>query len=166
MGARFITMDLKDFFLATPMARSEYMRIHSKYFTPEIKALYMIDSLIGSDGYVYVDINKGRYGLKQAAVIVYQQLVKKIDGHGYYPITFTTGLWYHRTLKTKFCLCVDDFGIKLFSQQDANHLLTALRHKYDVMVDWTGNSYLVIDIDWGYKNGMLIYQCLSTSQRL
>ena len=66
----------------------------------------MIDSIIDSEGYVYVDINKGVYGLKQAAVIAYQKLVKHIDGHSYHPIQFTTGLWYHRTLKTKFCLCV------------------------------------------------------------
>ena len=58
----------------------------------------MIDSLIGSDWYVYVDINKGMYGLKQSAVIAYQQLVQHLDGHGYYPILFTTGLWYHQTL--------------------------------------------------------------------
>ena len=30
LGARLMTMDLKDFFLSTPMERSEYMRIHSK----------------------------------------------------------------------------------------------------------------------------------------
>ena len=93
--ARFMTMDLKDFFLATPMARSEYMRIHSKYFPPEIKALYKIDSLIDSYGCVYVEINKGMYGLKQAAVVSYQQLVNHVDGHCYYPIPFTTGLWSH-----------------------------------------------------------------------
>ena len=113
----------------------------------------MIDSLIDSDGYVYVQINKGMYGLKQASVIAYQQLVKNLDGHGYYPIPFTTGLWYHLTLKTKFCLCVDDFGIKFFSQQDSNHLLTALRQKYDVTVEWTGDNYLGIEIDWEYKKG-------------
>ena len=90
-----MTMDLKDFFLATTMARAEYMRIHSKYFPPEIKSLYMIDSIIDSDGYVYVEINKGMYGLKQAAVTAYQKLVKHLDGHGYYPIPFTTGLWSH-----------------------------------------------------------------------
>ena len=133
-----MNMDLKDFFLSTPMARFEYMRIHSKYIPPEIRALYMIDSLIDSDGCVYVEINKCMYGLKQAAAIAYQQLFKHIDGHGYYPIPFTTGLWSHRTLNTKFCLCVDDFGIKFFSQQYANHLLMALRHKYGVTVDCTG----------------------------
>ena len=92
LGARFMTIDLKDLFLATPMARSDYMRIHSKYFPPEIKALYMIDAPIDSDGYVYVEIKKGMYGLKQSAVIAYQQLVKHLDGHGYYPIPFTTGI--------------------------------------------------------------------------
>ena len=130
------------------------MKIHSKYFPPEIKALYMIDSLIDSDGYFYVDINKGMYGLKQAAVIAYQQLVKHLNSHGYYPILFTTGIWSHRNLKTKFCICMDDFGIKFFSQQDANHLLTALRHKYDVTVDWIGESYLDIDIDWKYRSNI------------
>ena len=113
----------------------------------------MIDSLIDSYGYVYVDIKKGMYGLKQAAVIAYKKLVKHIDGHGYYHIPFTTGLWSHRTLKTKFCLCVDDFGIKFFSQQDLNHLLTALCNKYDVTVDWAGESYLGIDINWEYIKG-------------
>ena len=39
------------------------------------------------------------------------------------------------------------------SQQDANHFLTALHHKYDVTVDWTGKNYPGIDIDWGYKKG-------------
>ena len=93
------------------------------------------------------------YDLNQAAVIAYQQLVEHLYGHGYYPIPFTTGLWSHRLLKTKFCLCVDDFGIKFFSQQDANHLLTALRHKYDVTVYCTGENYLGIYIGWGYQKG-------------
>ena len=48
---------------------------------------------------------------------------------------------------------MNDFGIKFFSQQDANHYLTALCHKYDVTVDWTGENYLGIDIDWEYKKG-------------
>ena len=149
LGARFMTMDLKDFFLATPMARSKYMRIHSKYFPPETKALYMIDS----DGYVYVEINKGKNEFKQASVIAYQPLVKHLDGHGYYPVPFTTGIWSHQNLKTMLCICVDDFGINFFSQQDANHLLTALRQKYDVTVEWTGENYLGIDIGWEYQKG-------------
>ena len=48
---------------------------------------------------------------------------------------------------------MDDFGIKFFSQQDENHLLTELRHKYDVTVDWTVGNYLGIDIVWEYQKG-------------
>ena len=31
-GARFLSADLKDHFLASPMEETEYMRIHSRYF--------------------------------------------------------------------------------------------------------------------------------------
>ena len=93
------------------------------------------------------------YGLNQEAVISYQQLVEHLDVHGYYTIPFTTGLWSHRTLKKNFCLCVDDFGINFFSQQDTNHLLTLLCHKYEVTVNWTGKNYLGIDIGWEYQKG-------------
>ena len=33
------------------------------------------------------------YGLKQAAIIAYNQLILHMDMHSYYPVTFTTGLW-------------------------------------------------------------------------
>jgi len=63
-GARFMSLDLKDFFLATPMARPEYMRIHSKHFPQDITDIYNIANLIEEDDYVYVKIKKGIYGLK------------------------------------------------------------------------------------------------------
>ena len=55
-GARFCTADLKDHFLATPMEEDEYMKIHSKYFFDDIRKQYNIDSLVHTDGYVYVKI--------------------------------------------------------------------------------------------------------------
>ena len=35
-GARFMTIDIKDFFLQTMMANAEYIKIHSKYFLRDI----------------------------------------------------------------------------------------------------------------------------------
>ena len=70
-GACFMAGDLKDFFLATSMEDSEYMHIHLKYFFDDIRKEYDIDSKIASDGYIYVCINKGMYGLKQAAILAY-----------------------------------------------------------------------------------------------
>ena len=63
-GAQFFAADLKDFFLATPMQDYEYMRIHSKYFFDDICQEYDIERKIVPDGYVYIRIQKGMYGLK------------------------------------------------------------------------------------------------------
>ena len=75
------------------------------------------------------------YGLKQAAILAYENLVKNLAKHGYRPIKHTVGLWEHDTRRTKFCLCVDDFGIKYFSKDDAEHLLTALKENYKLTTD-------------------------------
>ena len=97
-----MSSDLKDFFLENPMARPEFMRVPFKYFSQEIIATYNIRALVEDDGYVYVQINKDMYGLKQAAIIAYIQLVKHLKPHGYSPMPYTTGLWRHATRKTKF----------------------------------------------------------------
>ena len=137
-GARFMCADLKDFFLATPIKKPEFMRIHSKYFFNNIRKEYNIDNIVANDGYVYVPINKGMYGLKQAAILAYRQLVQFLTNYGYKPCTFTNTMWKHDTQQTLFCLCVDDFGIKYYSKDDANHLLAALRNHNKILEDWTG----------------------------
>ena len=57
-GARFLSADLKDHFLASPMEETEYMRIHSRYFLDDIRKQYNIKELTDEDGYVYVMIKK------------------------------------------------------------------------------------------------------------
>ena len=95
------------------------------------------------------------YGLKQAAILAYNQLVNKLKPHGYVPCSFTAGLWKHISRKTKFCLCVDDFGVKTFSADDKQHFLSTLRKYYDISVDDTGSNYLGLTIDWNYRRGFV-----------
>ena len=57
-GARFLSCDMKDFFLETPITRAYYMIIQSKYFPPDIIALYHIYGLIEEYGYFYINIVK------------------------------------------------------------------------------------------------------------
>ena len=75
------------------------MRIHFKSFTPDIRELYKIDGIISEYGYVYIKIIKGMYGLKQESIITYNQLIDHMDSHSYYPVPFTTGMWYHQNKK-------------------------------------------------------------------
>ena len=79
--------------LETPMPRAEYIRIHSKYFPPDIRALYQIDGLISKDGYFYINIKKDMYILKEAFIIAYKKLIENKEPHGHFPVPFTTGLW-------------------------------------------------------------------------
>ena len=73
-GSKFCSIDINDFFLQTIMDNPEYIRIHKKYFSPNVQ--YALSKLINNDGYVYCEINKGMYGLKQAAILAYKQLVQ------------------------------------------------------------------------------------------
>jgi hypothetical protein len=93
------------------------------------------------------------YGLKQAAVLAYDHLINNLEPHGYHPCKFSTGLWTHTTRKTKFCLCVDDFGIKFFNQEDADHLLATLSKYYTITVDRKGQNYCGLHINWDYTQG-------------
>ena len=90
------------------------------------------------------------YGLKQAAILAYDYVKKNLAPFGYHPIPGTIGLWRHRTRRAIFCLCVDDFGIKYYSKDDANHLLQALGTKYKYTTDWKGTHYCGLTLQWNY----------------
>ena len=150
-GAIFMSYDMKDCFLETPMSRADYMRIHSKYLPPNIRALYHIDELIGEDGYVYIKIIKVIYGLKQAAIIAYNQLISHMEPHGYYPVPFTTVIWAPKTSRTKFCLCVDNCVVKYFNKYDAYHILESVKNHYAFSNYWEGFNYLVLKMYWNYR---------------
>lgn len=59
------------------------------------------------------------YGLKQAAILAYDQLCSHLKQYGYNHVPGTTGVFNHVSRRTKFCLCVDGFGIKYYSKDDA-----------------------------------------------
>ena len=91
------------------------------------------------------------YGLKQAAIIDYNQIILHMKPHGYYPVPFTPGIWAHKTRKINFCLCVDDFGVKYFSKDDANNLLNSLLKHYAISTDSEGRNYIGLRVDWNYS---------------
>ena len=70
------------------------------------------------------------YGLKQAAILAYEFLSFLLNAADYTPIIGTLGLWKHKTRKTVFCLCVDDFCVKYYSPEDLQHLHKAISKQY------------------------------------
>ena len=148
-----MTADIKDYFLATHMARPEYMKVHYKHLPDDIKKKYNLHTKVTPNNYIYIRFKKGMYGLKQAAILAYNNLQKCLKPFGYAPVAGTVGLWKHATKQTKFCLCVDDFGIKYYSKEDAQHLLNAIGHSYKYTTDWTGHNYCGLTLDWNYLQG-------------
>ena len=55
-GARFLSADLKDFFLATPMESPEYMKVHYKHFPQDIRDQYNLKDKVSSASYIFVKI--------------------------------------------------------------------------------------------------------------
>ena len=140
-GAKFLSADIVNYFLASPMKRSEYMKVRLKHLPQDIIDRYNINSIATSDGFVYVRIDKGMYGLRNAAILAYDNLKANLAKHGYFPVPGTTGIWTHNTRRTRFCVCVDDFGVKYFTIDDIEHLLHAIGCYYKHTVDWGGNHY-------------------------
>ena len=86
-GARYCTADLKDFFLTSDMKIFQYMRIHRRYLPQEVIDEYALtDAYFDSKGYVYLEIRKGMYGLKEASILAYDQLKAHLAPYGYSPV--------------------------------------------------------------------------------
>eukprot|EP00970_Alexandrium_tamarense_P007415 scaffold1352_cov72-Alexandrium_tamarense.AAC.1 len=65
-GARCMTADIKNFYLNTPMQRYEYLRIRLSDIPQEVITEYGLLNKVAADGYVYLEVRKGMYGLPQA----------------------------------------------------------------------------------------------------
>jgi hypothetical protein len=152
-GAKFVTVDLKDFYLETPMEPKDYayMRIPVSVIPDEIMLEYDLAKLVHNK-HVYAEIHKGMYGLPQAGRLANDRLIKLLAHHGYTPVPITSGLWTHSTRPLAFTLVVDDFGIKHINKADADHLLETLRLLYKASVDWDAKQYWGLTLVFDYIN--------------
>jgi hypothetical protein len=137
-GACYYTIDLKDFYLMTPMARPKFMRMKIKALPAKIIELYKLNDKATSDGFIYIKIQKGMYGLPQAGILAQELLKKCLNKHGYCQSPLTPGLWRHDFRPISFTLCVDDFGIKYVGCEHAKHLASILSKHYRCSHDWNG----------------------------
>jgi hypothetical protein len=90
--AAMMMMDIKNYYLGTPLPRCEYMKMLLSRFPEEIIQKYNLNAL-AVDGWVYIEIRKVMYGLKQAGLLANQLLQTRLAQFGYYPARHTPGLW-------------------------------------------------------------------------
>jgi hypothetical protein len=143
------TLDIKDFYLGTPMAQDEWLRVPLRLIPPAVQRDYNVQAL-QRDGFVYVRVMKGIYGLPQAGLLARERLVKHLHGHGYCEAAATPSLFRHKTRDIAFVLVVDDFGVKYANKADMDHLITVLRELYQLTVSWDGEKYVGFKVQHDY----------------
>jgi hypothetical protein len=83
--AAMMMMDIKNYYLGTLLPPFEYMKIPLS-----IVQKYNLNAL-AVDGWVYIEIRKGMYSLKQAGLLAKQLLQTRLAPFGYYPARHTPG---------------------------------------------------------------------------
>jgi hypothetical protein len=149
--AKFLVIDTNNFYLNTALGRFEYMVINLASLPQETIEKYDLNEL-AQDGKVYIEIQKGMYGLPQAGILANKLLQRNLVKFGYRPTTHTHGLWTHDTRNLSLSLVVDDFGVKYVGREHAEHLMACIKKNYNISSDWNGTSYCGLTLDWDYKN--------------
>jgi hypothetical protein len=146
LGAKFLVIDIKNFYLNTPLGRFEYMVINLSSLPQETIEKYDLIEL-SQDGKVYIEIQKGMYGLPQAGILANELLQRNLAKDGYQPTQHTHGLWTHGTHPISFSLGVDDFGVKYVGREHAEHLMACIKKKCNSSSDWNGGTYCGLTLD-------------------
>jgi hypothetical protein len=121
-GAKYMTGDLKDFYLKTPMEHYEYVRLPIEVIPPISIIEHNLLSLVHK-GYIYAEVRRGMYGLPQAGrIVANNQITAFLAPKGYTPVS--PSLWRHNKSNLAFTLVIDNFGIKYTNPQDVHDLMT------------------------------------------
>jgi hypothetical protein len=141
-------MDIKKYYLGTTSPRYEYMGLCLSIIPGEIITKYNLQA-ISVGGWVFLEIRKGTYRLKQARLLANQLLQQRLATYGYYPARHTPGLCLHKTRPIEFTLVVDDFAVKYVGKDNPHNLRNALLRSYKITTDWGGHSLLRYETQMG-----------------
>ena len=65
---KWLTIDMKDYNLNTPLPRLEYLPMFTKFITPEIIIKYSLQNYFDNNSVLF-QVNKSTYGLPQAGLL-------------------------------------------------------------------------------------------------
>jgi len=160
-GARFSTIDLKNFYLDTPMPDPEYVRIKMTDIPDEFIEEY---NLIGRDrdGWVYFEIRQGCYGLPQSGILANNLLRSRLVAEGFYESFPTPGLWRHKWQPLQFSLIVDDFGVEYVGIEHFTSYLIFSRSTTECNLTWPATNSQVLLSHGTTQTGIAASACPGT----
>ena len=69
-----MTIEISNLYLMTPLKRPEYIRLKLTVIPEEIIDEYGLNKKSTADGSIYIEANKGMYGLPQAGLLANDML--------------------------------------------------------------------------------------------
>jgi hypothetical protein len=127
------------------------MKMLLSCFPEEIVDKYNLKAL-AVNGWVYIEIRKCMYGLKQVGLLANQLFQRRLAPFAYYPACHRPGLWLHKTRPIALSLIVDDFAVKYVGKQHDDHLRNALLQSDELKIDWEAKFYSGMSLKWDYSN--------------
>ncbi len=82
-GACFMTMDISNFYLMTPLHHPEFIRVKLSNIPDEVIEEYKLREKATKNGSVYIKAKQGLYGLPQSGLLAKELLEKRLNKHGY-----------------------------------------------------------------------------------
>jgi hypothetical protein len=143
-NAKFMTLDIKDFYLMTPLPRPEYIRVPLKFLSQKILDKHNLHQYIHNNSVLF-EVTKSMYGLPHAGKIAQDVLIERLASHGYHQ-TGTICLFRHATNGVAFTLVVDDFGVKFQNLAGAEDLIRCLQLYYKLTIKMDATKYLGLTI--------------------
>ena len=84
--------------------------------------------------------------------MIFQKLITEILAtHRCHTYELTPGIWKHNINLVVFCIEVDTFGVKYVGKEHVTHLVNLFQQYYTTDIDWEGNIYCGLPLDWDYK---------------
>ncbi len=82
-GAKYMCLDIKNFYLTDALDYFEYMRMPLSVFPEWIKQQYKLDKH-AQNGFVYLRMERAVWGLPQARILANKLLRKRLAHHGFF----------------------------------------------------------------------------------
>ena len=102
--ARYMCLNIKNFYLTATLEYYEYMQIPLSYFPAWMIGQYKLLNHV-YNGYVYIKMQRAIWGLPQAGILANKHLQMKLAPFGYSECVNTPGLWKHETRPISFTCC-------------------------------------------------------------
>ena len=131
------------------MDRSEYAKIKISDIPSEFIEEYSLQTF-AHNGWVYLEIVRGWYGLTQSGKLAKYLLHIRLKKSGYFEAATTPGIRRHTWYPIQFFLIFYDFGIGYVGENHTQNLRQVLQEYYEISEDWKEFVFSGIELEWNY----------------